>query len=414
MKRLLVWLVLLGVLGLALYKGGVWWLADQRLAHWRTALQSEGVLDRGRLGSGLDGHLTLTNPQWQDFRLTEPLTAGRVRFSAGSPQALVTFLLEGRLPASWTLQAEQLGLVLDANLLKDWVTAPPRSGEVPVPPLLQLPCGPDPRQQLGGGDLLRMGVTSLAGEAQVQQDGSGLRGELNTDGTGSLEFDWPGARLAPLAWPDWPVDAGAAPLTVTVRDAGLMRRVSAYCARARQSSVEDWVARAADALEEGLTARGWTASPALLSLYRRWLLEGGELSLELRPNQPLAGLAEGLSARYNGEPVAGVSVAEAEEPATAPAAGAPLAGTAAPAVTTDANAEGGRQWYAEPQDTASDWAGYRVRLTLTNGNLIEGRLVRITEDVFDVARVVAGGEVTYPIQRSAVQSVEVWRRPRTP
>ena len=76
MKRLLSFLILLTLMGFASYKAGVWWLADQRLAEARTGLSEFGVLERGTIGSSLDGRVLLKQSSWQDFRLTQPLELG--------------------------------------------------------------------------------------------------------------------------------------------------------------------------------------------------------------------------------------------------------------------------------------------------------------------------------------------------
>ena len=69
-------------------------------------------------------------------------------------------------------------------------------------------------------------------------------------------------------------------------------------------------------------------------------------------------------------------------------------------------------WYTEPVATAGSWVGRRVRVTLSNDNVVEGRLVSVSERQLEVARVVAGGEVAYPMLLSAVSGFEVWRRGR--
>ncbi|WP_236744553.1 hypothetical protein [Marinobacter similis] len=60
---------------------------------------------------------------------------------------------------------------------------------------MTLSCAPDPRQQLGSGDLMRMGITALGGEVLIRQNADGVHAELNTAGTGSLELQWPDARI---------------------------------------------------------------------------------------------------------------------------------------------------------------------------------------------------------------------------
>ncbi len=70
-------------------------------------------------------------------------------------------------------------------------------------------------------------------------------------------------------------------------------------------------------------------------------------------------------------------------------------------------------WYVEPVGTAGQWIGRQVRVTLSNDNVVEGRLVSVSDRELEVARVVAGGEVAYPMLLRAVSGFEVWRRGRS-
>ena len=75
--------------------------------------------------------------------------------------------------------------------------------------------------------------------------------------------------------------------------------------------------------------------------------------------------------------------------------------------------EPGKQgWYEEDSENASDWIGRQVRITLSNGNQLEGRLDIVGEREMDITRSVGSGEVSYPILIRAISQFEVWRRGR--
>ena len=92
MKRLLLLLLILTVLAWAGYKGGVWWLADQRMNDARLALNHYGALERGAIHSGVRGRLLLKDGQWQDFRLTQPLAVLIAELTTRSPLSLINLL----------------------------------------------------------------------------------------------------------------------------------------------------------------------------------------------------------------------------------------------------------------------------------------------------------------------------------
>ncbi|KAA1175607.1 acetylornithine deacetylase [Marinobacter salinexigens] len=411
MKRLLTFLIVIALVIVAGFKAAVWWFANERMAEARTGLEAWGVLDRGTIGSGLDGRLFLSDSSWQDFRLTRPLEVGKLEFDAGSPLNLITALVDpDSMPARWTLQAERLGLMLEATMFRNWVTAEGQTGEGELA-LFVLSCAPDSRQQLGSGDLMRMGITGISGEALLKQTPDGLHGELSTAGTGSIDVDWPGARLD-LTAPDRLLANSPGPMNVTIRDGGLMRKVAAYCARENGLQPPQWAGQAAQALQRGFQARGLVASDQLVALYRQWLMEGGELTVKLDPAQPFLGIPvhgeadsgklTGWSVFYNGAEVPDVYLQEQPAP---PVVEVP----AGPGDEGEELQPGEPGWHRDLVENAGNWVGRQVRVTLNNDNVVEGRLVGVTDRELEVARVVAGGEVAYPMQVRAIVGFEVWR-----
>lgn len=413
MKRLLTFLVVLALIGYLSFKGAVWWLADQRLSEARKALEDVGVIDRGEIRSGIDGQLVLGDGSYQDYRLTRPVEFDRVMFNAHSPLALLTALVNpADLPGQWSLQAENLRLMLDTNMFRNWVTA----GSVMTPALFSPVCGPDHRQHLGSGDLLRLGVSGVSGEALVIQGADGLYGELTTVNAGSVEVDWPGARLNLVDLPGI-AESSSSAMIVTLRDGGLMRRVAAYCSRESGVETAEWASIVMDTFSDALRTRGFSASEQLLALYRQWLTEGGELTLELDPSAPVWGVPvkvdgaatdDSLSVRYNRSEVPDVYLTrvEPEFPEQPEAMLEPI--------VTGGNGDDGTNivagWNPADREEADSWIGRTVRVTLENGNVVEGRLVSVDDSRMEIARPVEGGEVAYPIAIRLIATFEVWRR----
>ncbi|MEX2476277.1 acetylornithine deacetylase [Marinobacter sp.] len=412
MKRLLTFLVVVVLLGWLLFKAAAWWLADQRLAEARGALEHVGVIHRGSISSGIDGRLLLTEASYQDFRLAGPVDADRVMFDAGSPLALLMALLEpGNLPPSWSLQAEGLVVMLEATMFRNWVTASGTNSQALFAPV----CGPDHRQQLSSGDLVRMGMRGVTGEALIRQQPDELYLEVTTDSVGSVEMRWPDARFDPLD-PGALMVGAESPVEVTLRDGGLMRRVAAYCARESAVTTEQWSAIVMDAFRLALNARGYEASDQLLALYRQWLTEGGELTLTLAPTEPLLGVpvhepdeapSGNLNVRYNGQTVPDVFLEAVRSAET------DVSDLAVQPVVPEGENSLVAGWHPADATDAGRWLGRPVKVTLSNGNVVEGRLASVDERTLEIARLVGGGEVAYPIVIRAMDTFEVWRRGQT-
>jgi len=410
MKRLLSFLIITGIVAFIGFKAGVWWLTDQRMAQARTELSHYGVLSRGSINAGLDGRLMLKQARWEDFRLTQPLHIGLAELDSGSPVTLLeTLVSSNSLPAEWHLAFEGARLTLEPIMFRDWVLAGADAGH-PLPPLFALPCAQDPRQQLGIGDLMRMGIAEIAGDLILRQTSGGLEAELHTAATGSAELSWPDARVT-RSGHTVALAQGGKPLQLVVRDEGLMRRLSAYCARETGQDVDGWVRQAVRAFDAGLKQRGYGPSKQILALYRQWLTAGGELGLRIDPASDTLGIpvadtevpAGTWRVTYNGATVPDLYLtrirpAQPELPRQAPEPEVP---GEKPDVA---------RWHIEELASARAWLGQRVRVTLSNQNQVDGRLVSVDERELEIARAVAGGEVAYPILVRAIQQLEVWHR----
>jgi len=67
-------------------------------------------------------------------------------------------------------------------------------------------------------------------------------------------------------------------------------------------------------------------------------------------------------------------------------------------------------WNLANTENAQTWVGRTVRVTLDNGNVVEGRLVSVGDERLEVARLIDGGEVAYPIAIRLIATFEVWRQ----
>ncbi|WP_179959325.1 acetylornithine deacetylase [Marinobacter changyiensis] len=415
MKKLFYTLVVLALVAFVAFKGAVWWLTEQRMAELGDEITESGVVHWQRLSSNLSGEVTLHGVRYQQFRLTQPLNISLLNFSAGSPVALMRALLDpAQLPQEWQLDAEGVRLQLDAAMIKSWV-APEEDTN---PALFGLTCGPDHRQQLGSGDLVRMGVSDISGEILLRQSRDHLHFELSTAGTGSVEMTARNYRL-PLVFGQAGVDDVQPPrpehIDVVLRDGGLMRKVAVYCARESQMDVPEWVALITRGFRDALNARGYEPSKQLVALYQRWLSEGGQLEFTLAAASPTLGVPvhtleeagsndASFDMTYNRAGVPDVYLTRMEPER------AELPEQAFEPVVPDESESAMADWRPAPVAEASRWLERTVRVTLASGRIVEGRLTGVSEDRLEVSRMVDGGEVAYPMVIRAVERFDVWRR----
>ncbi|MBS3804002.1 MAG: hypothetical protein KGY54_05595 [Oleiphilaceae bacterium] len=408
MKRFLITLAVVALLAYGSFKGGSWLLADSRFAMARDAVAPAGVLRRGAISTAITGELILKQVYYQPHEFIQPFHAERLRYITDSSLTLITSLVSpDTLPGQWQLRAEGLGIALDEAMAKNWVTLRTLNAATLFAPV----CGRGDRPYLGMDDMAKMGVTALEGDAILSQAPDKLHFELNTSAAGSLELDWPGARLdptRPLALPE----TTAEPLAVVVRDAGLMRKLSAYCARESGMDLADWTAAVTDAFDRTLATWGYRPSSQMRALLRRWLRDGGMLEVRLQPQAPMLGLPvhddenaasdeSTLDVRYNQSRVPGLYLtALTPAPADQPVAASP-----------ENEPSGTPAWHSGQVTESQRWLGRQVRVTLSNGKTLEGRLTDVSEKRLTIARSMKGGEVTYPIVLDVIERFEVWRRP---
>lgn len=418
MKKLFLTLICLLLLGYVGFKGATWYQARSILKQAQDQLEGEGVLRWGRIGSSVTGHVSVYDLEYQHFSLTQPIRATRMTFDADGAPELLDALSGGSLPGHWQLTFENLRMALSTPLIRDWVA--PRNEALDAG-LVNIPCGGAPLDLAG---LMKLGVEQVAADVRLEQDAmldddGGLSLDVQAGKLGSIALRLPGFRFEWDMLKEPFLDTYAGPVKAEIRDGGLMRRLAAYCAREADEGTEAWAEHATGRFSQKLTAAGFQPSDQLRALYKVWLRDGGELKATLSAADPLLGLPErnrpdggvpvdpdvgNFEVFYNGARVPDLFVRYLPRPEAQVAAVVPEdRGTRSD--SPDAPAY-------RPADSkhAERWMGRQVRATLTSGRVVEGKLSGTSGDRLEVTRIVDGGEVAYPLARSAITLFEVWRR----
>ncbi|MGQ7273625.1 hypothetical protein [Marinobacter sp. V034] len=416
MKKLFLSLVGLLLLGYVAFKGAAWYQVNQTLTQLQESVAREGVLKWGGIGSSIAGQVSVYDIEYQHFSVTQPLKINRVTFIADSPSSLISMLTGGPLPQVWEADVENARMAMDTNLMRDWVAS---EDGIQQSGLLKVPCGTG---ELGLSQLMALGVDQVAADLKLSRsasDGSegGLALEVNGGKLGSLDLRLPDHGLTE-GLSEEGLEAYSGQVLFTLRDGGFMRRVAAFCAREADTDVNVWAGKAAADFAQRLAKLGYKPSDQLLALYKVWMRDGGELKATLTAGDPLYGLPRrGVSAPeigadpqldnfdvfYNGARVPDLFVREIEKPNPVLTSGSQSQMQADKSPTQ-------QRFRISDAEEASRWVGRDVRVTLSSGRVVEGRLSGTDDRRLNLTRIVDGGEVAYPLPVTAITLFEVWRR----
>lgn len=416
MKRIFGALVILLFLAAGAWYTTLWYGARTAVSELEDAVSPWGNLHWDAVRPTWDGRVTLQGVRWHWFDITRPVRVKQVTLETPGMLALPAWLLGGEQPSRWQLRVDDMELVVEPDLFRPWARSR-RALSLKHHPLHFHGCGEQPA--LTPADLLRMGVDRISGDIELQDTGNGsgeyrYRAEMDAGRLGSLSLLWQADDLkVPVVSGGSGVPAFPRKAELVVRDAGLMRRLSSFCAAAEDEPVGEWVSRASSHWNQAMTGQGLAPTEATTELYRQWLLEGGELAFtwalagEGWPGNGVSAAqwreTTGLQVVHNGRELddIGFSLSEPSDP--------PEETERAPLVQMDEPAP-------EPAFRESDteragaWIDRRVRLRLSSGRKVEGQLVALEEEQLHIRRTLEGGSVVAPFPVTDVERFEVWRR----
>ena len=418
MKRIVGALAIGLLLAALAYYATLWYGARSAASQLENAVSPWGDLHWDSVRPTWDGNATLRGVRWHWFDITKPVLARRMTLEAPGLLSLPSWLLEGDQPPQWRITIDNIELTVEPDLFRPWARTR-RALSVKRHPLYFHGCGE--QAALIPADLLRMGVDRIAADIELADRGPSAdehryRAGIDAGRLGSFSLAWSGDsfQLPALsrAWtpPAFPGDA-----RLLIRDAGLMRRLSSFCAAAEDEPVREWVERTAAHWGREMADQGVVPTEATTALYREWLHEGGELlmtwSLDEGGTIGEADLSAaqwrertGLRLTYNDQVLEGIGF-RLREPSP------PKAETdSAPLVPVEDEPSPQPAFRESDTERAGAWIDRRVRLALASGREVEGQLVAREGDALHIRRTLEGGSVVAPYHRADIERFEVWRR----
>lgn len=416
MRKLLIGIVAIIVLlalGTKLY---VWHktttLADNLIA---LATPLVSISYDGTTSSLWSGQAGLTGLEIRPNGMDSVVRIGELTVEAGDLPGLFAItgtLGKGSTPDTLRLNLKHMQFDVDSALFQDVPHAPGIWGLFGQS-FGALACGN--RNQFSAADLRRMGIRTIEFDLHIgytldraaksiAMQVNGLNYNLNTiDLTMSAQL---------------PQDAGLSQmmsvkpqLTSThlhVSDRGWNARWREFCAAESQQSEEDFLAAHTAAVRAAFVRRGIGVSDGMTQHYRELLADSAELDITLRPAQPVN--LDGLrfyapdDLLYYLNPVVTVNTTPVPIEVTS-LDSATVAKARERKVETTKEATG---YQSVPLDKLQQYRGSQVRLTLKNGRVFEGKLVRMDERVARLERPSFSGDayevlvLLWEVQEAAV------------
>lgn len=296
--RTLFWIVTRIGIPLAIVYGLLWWRVDAAIDD--AFASAAGVVDARRQHTWVlpNGDISL-----EKFRLDPVPGRGLPAFSLTADRLVLHtpglwWLVRSAVPGASRELPDRLGLSFEGFEATTAASMPDDGliGGYSAMPFEAFGCDTNAWSR---ADLLAMGLrgepTRLRLRAE-RESGSNfaLRYELETANVGAAEgmlaFTTPAGEPSPA----WLATATLREVRLGFRDQGFMAARNRHCAARAGIKESEFLTRHLDAIEDWFAADGRKPSPGLRDAYAGFVVRGGELTIEARPDRPLtmAGLGQ--------------------------------------------------------------------------------------------------------------------------
>jgi hypothetical protein len=423
---------------LTLMAGGVWgylWYnTQQQVAQLITMAKPFAEISYSGIDISPGGAIAVNRVRIAPNFVTDSMTIGAIQVSARNILALLNVrrqISQGKLPEALAISFRQFELPLHGGILGGKPTVPGAGG--PFDNLEALGCGPI--LHLGGTEWQAMGYEQFISNVDIgyRLDLAHQVLSLQVD---SQTRDWAtvnleiGFALTAATTSIMELSGALTPklakLDFVIRDDGFNARRNNYCAAKAGEPIPDYITDHVRLVVERLRANGIDPGPGLIDAYRRYLTEGGEITITATPPAPInpaeipsytaadAIILLGLKVKVNQTVIADPGV-EWDAAKVARALGIAAAGQAPPEETEAIPEEPQqpaviqRAYHPIPVGELGQHAGKIVKLRTSTGANYKGQLEVVAEGLLRIKISVSKsrGNATLSLRTNDITAAEV-------
>ncbi len=436
MKKIFWGIVFVSVASIVSFKGYLWFQVYQQLSEIKTQVAPFATVKYGWIYSTFDGEVGV-----RDIKITPFLLKGTIsidELSLKVKNAAELFKLRDKLaqripPDELLIKTTNMSFPLDGQF-DEFLGSLEGDSEASQPgdifnPFGVYSCGDTVAVE--GAELRAMGydrftVSSEIGyrfeplsktltfDAVVDSESMG-RSELNVN-VGVSEpdiYDLMGSQTLPeinrAVW--------------SFNDGGYYRRLSFYCGKKTETERKRYVEQATQEWDADLKDHGITLNGALVDAYRRYILDGGLLSVEVSPDRDIdyASLSLfsandivsmlNLRITLNGTRLNDLTLeVDTKQFAGGAQYGEPAQSNERDSLAVQAEPLVVEKSYKDTElEVADTFLKRRTMIELDTGKTVEGVIILVDEHIIEVEQIVTGGKVGYPLRKRNITSFKVWR-----
>jgi len=421
---------------LVLIAGGVggylWYSTKQQVDQIVTMAKPFAEISYGGIEISPAGSVGVNRLRIMPHFVNDSIAIGAIRLNAPNILALLNIrrqLGKGQLPEALSLSLDQFEVPLNGGILG--ASSVPPAQRTPFDDLDALGCGSI--NSLGGTEWQEMGYDNFTGNMKIGYRLNAARNllELQTD---SNTRDWAtlnmdiGFALSTPATSVMELTTSLTPklakLNAVLRDDGFNQRRNNYCAAKAGKTIDAYIADHVRLLVERLNANGIQPGPGLIEAYRRYLTEGGQLTITAAPPAPIDPTElqfykpedvvklMGLTLKVNDKSVTDLSLnwdaaKVARALGTEPEAVLESGETGAAPTFSQPPVMIRKSYHPIPVGELGQHVGKIAKIKTTNRAEYKGQLDAIAEGVIKITIRKSGGSVTLPLRVSDITEAQV-------